>query len=93
MLLPFRFVVVVDVVTELVRESVLCELLCAGDLVLMSEMIKRFWNKFFKWKEASESKDFDVYLGKSKVMVSSNITRDGMFRSKVEQCGVCSLRV
>ena len=35
---PFPFAVVVDVVTELVREGVLSEFLYAGDLVLMSEM-------------------------------------------------------
>ena len=45
---PFLFAVVVDVVTELVREGVLSELLYAGDLVLMSEMIKEFRNKLIK---------------------------------------------
>ena len=34
---PFLFAVVVDVVTELARGGVLSELLCANDLVLMSE--------------------------------------------------------
>ena len=34
---PFLFAVVVDVVTDLARESVLSEFLCADDLVLMSE--------------------------------------------------------
>ena len=37
---PFLFAVVVDVVTEFAREGVLCELLYADDLVLMSEAIK-----------------------------------------------------
>ena len=36
---PFLFTVV-DVITELVREGVLSELLYADDLVLMSEIIK-----------------------------------------------------
>ena len=34
---PFLFAVVVDVVTELTREGMLSELLCADDLVLKSE--------------------------------------------------------
>ena len=37
---PFPFSVVVDVVTELVREGVLCGLLHADDLILMSEIVK-----------------------------------------------------
>ena len=44
---PF-FPLVVDVVTELVREGVLCELLYADDFVLMSETIEGLWNKFRK---------------------------------------------
>ena len=36
---PFLFAVVVDVVTEFVREGALSELLYADDLVLMSETI------------------------------------------------------
>ena len=34
-----------------------------------------------------------VNLGKTKVMVSGSITKDGMSKSKVDRCGVCSLRV
>ena len=40
------FAVVVDVVTELERESVLSELMYADDLILMSESIERLRNKF-----------------------------------------------
>ena len=32
-------------------------------------------------------------FGKSKVMVSDGITKDGLYRSNVDQCGVCSLRL
>ena len=39
MLSTFRFAVVVDVFTELVREDVLSELLYADDLLLISETI------------------------------------------------------
>ena len=45
---PFLFALVVDVVTEIARESVLSELLYADDLVLVSETIKGQKNKFFK---------------------------------------------
>ena len=69
------------------------ELLYAGDLVLLSETIEVLRNKFLRWKEAFESKGFKVNLGKTKVMVSCGITKDGMSKSKVYPSGVCSLRV
>ena len=34
-----------------------------------------------------------VNLGKTLVVVSGGITMDGMSKSKVDPCGVCSLRV
>ena len=39
------------------------------------------------------SKGFKVNLGKTKVMVSSGITKDGLSKSTVDPCRVCSLRV
>ena len=89
---PFLFAVVVVVVTESARECVLSELLYADDLVLMSETIEGLWNKFLKWKEAFESTGLKVNLGKTKLMVSGSITKDGMSRSKFAPCGVCSLK-
>ena len=51
-------------------------------------------DKFLKWKKAFKSKDLKVNLGKTtKVMVSSGMTKDGMSKSKVDPCEVCSLRV
>ena len=50
----------------------------------MSETIEGLKNKFLKWKVA-----FD--LGKTKVVISGDITKDGMSRNKVYPCGVCSL--
>ena len=61
----------VDVVTEL-PEGTLSELLYAADFILMSETIEGLRNKFLKWKEAFESKGFEVTLGKTKVMVSGD---------------------
>ena len=89
---PFLFVVVVDV-TEFVRQGALSELIYADDLVLMSETIEGPRNKFLKWKEAFECKGLKVNPGKTKVMVCGSTTKDGMSKSKVDPCGVCSLRV
>ena len=74
----------VDLVTESSREGALSELLHADDLVLMSETIEGLENKFLKWKEAFESKGLKANLGKTKVMVSSNVTKDGMSKSTVD---------
>ena len=62
-------------------------------LVVISETIERIRNKFLKWKEAFDSKGSKVNLGKTKVIVSGGITKDGMSKSKVEPCWFCSLRV
>ena len=59
----------------------------------MTETIYGLRNKFIKWKESFENKGLKVNLGKTKVMISGGITKDGMFKSKVGPCGVCSLRV
>ena len=47
----------------------------------MSETIEGLRERFLTWKEAFESKGLKVYLGKTKVMVSSGITQDGLFKS------------
>ena len=39
-----------------------------------------------------EGKDLKVNLGNTKVIVSGGITKDGMSKSKVDPCGVCSMR-
>ena len=59
----------------------------------MGETIERLRDKFFKWKEAFESKGLKVNLGKTKVMVSGGITKDGLSKSKVDSCGVCRFKV
>ena len=68
-LLPLRFEIVVDVLTENARRGVVNELLYADNLVLstiMEDLKERFWNK----KDALESKGLKVNTRKAKVMVS-----------------------
>ena len=72
LLSPFSFAVVVDVLTEFACEGALNEL-----YAVLSETINGLWNKFLKWKECFESKGLKVNLGKTRVMVSSCITKDG----------------
>ena len=46
------------------------EMLYADDLVLTSETMEGLREKFWKWKEAFESKGLKVNRGKTKVVVS-----------------------
>ena len=50
------FAIVVDVVTENVRNGLMSEMLFADDLVLTSETMEGLREMFWKWKEAFESK-------------------------------------
>ena len=59
-LLPLVFAIVVDVVTESVKNGLMSEMLYADDLVLMSETMEGLREKFCKWKEAFDSKGMKV---------------------------------
>ena len=59
----------------------------------MQETIKGLRNTSLKWKETVKSKGLKVNLGKTKVMVSGRITKDGLSKSKTDPCDVCSSRV
>ena len=85
-LLPLRFEIVVDVLTENARKGVVNELLYADNLVLstiMEDLKERFWNK----KDALESKGLKVNTRKAKVMVSRS--KAELFKSKIDPRGVC----
>jgi len=59
---PLFFAIVVDVITESVRNGLM---LGADDLVLTSETMEGLREKFWKWKEAFDSKGLKVNLGKT----------------------------
>ena len=81
----------VDVLTEGVSGGLMSEMLYADDLVLTSEMMEGLREKFWKWKEAFESKRLKVNLGKTKVIVSE--TEGEVSVSNVDPCGICGKRV
>ena len=58
---PMVFAMVVDVVTDNVRNGLMSEILYADDLVLMSETMVGLREKFWNWKEAFESKGLIKY--------------------------------
>ena len=75
---PIIFALVIDALTEFVRQSAVSELFYADDLVLMSDTIEGLRNKFLRWKEAFESKGLKVNVGKTMVMVGSGIKKGGL---------------
>ena len=81
----------VDVITESVRNGLLSEMLYADDLVLTREMMEGLRDKFWKWKEAFETKGLKLDLGKTKVVVSGAEVEVTV--SKVDPSGICGKRV
>ena len=67
------------------------ELLCADDLVIMSETMEDLMERFWNWKDVLESKDLKVNTRKTKVMVSGS--EEELFQSEIDPCGVCERRV
>ena len=88
---PLLFAIVVDIITENARKSVVNELPFAGDLVIMSEEMEDLKERFCNYKDALESKDLKVNTRKTKVMVSGS--EGELFKSKIDPCGVCGRRV
>ena len=80
-----------DGITENARRGVVNGLLCADDLVLMSEDMEDLKKRFWNWKDALESKGQKVNARKTKVMVSWS--EGELFKSKIDPCGVCGRRV
>ena len=70
LLLLLVFAIVVDMVRESVRNGFMSEMLYMEDLLLTSEMMEGLRERFSKWKEAFNSKELKVNLGKTKVVVS-----------------------
>ena len=58
-----------------------------GSYSMISETMEGVREKFWKWKEAFESKGLKVNLGKTKVVVSG--AEGEVSVSKVDLCGIC----
>ena len=56
-------------------------------LVQMSLTIDGFRNKFIKFNKAFNSKSLKTNFGKTKVIVSGDITKDGFLKTKLTHVG------
>ena len=88
---PVLFAIVVDVITESVRNGLMSEMLHADDLAFTNKTMEGLREKFWKWKMAFESKGLKVDLGKTKEVVTG--AEGEVPVSKVNPCGICGKRV
>ena len=63
----------IDVIKESARGGLMKEILCADDLVLVSDTIEKPRRRFLNWREAFKTKGLKVHLKKTKVMVSADV--------------------
>ena len=82
---------VMDVLTEDVRNDSLMKLLYAGDLVLYGESLNEVMDKYGRWKNAVEGKGLRVNVDKTKGMHLLFGKKSSV--SKVAPCSVCRERV
>ena len=88
---PLLFLMVMDVLTEDVRDGSLMELLYADDLVLCGESLNDVKDKYKRWKNEVEGKGPRVNVDKTKDMQLSFGKKSSV--SKMDPCGVCGERV
>ena len=65
---PLLFIMLMDVLTEDVRDGSLMKLLYADDLVLCGESLNDIMGKYKRWKNAVEGKGLRVSVDKAKGM-------------------------
>ena len=92
---PLLFIMVMDVLTDDVRDGSLMELLYADDLVLCGESLNGVMDKYGRWKNAVEGKGLRMDVNKTKGMPKGIQLLFGKKSnvSKVDPCGVCGERV
>ena len=83
---PLLFIMVMDVLTEDVRDGSFMELLSADDLVLCRESLNRLWSSMGDGKGKVEGKGLRVNINKTKGMQLLYGKKSSV--SKVDPCGL-----
>ena len=84
---PLSFIIVMDVLTEDVRDGSLMELLYAGNLFLCGESLNQVIDKYGRWKNAVEGKGLRMIVDDAKGM--QLLFRKKSSVLKVDLCVVC----
>ena len=88
---PLLLIMVMDVLTEDVRDGSLMKLLYADDLVLRGESLNEVMDKHGRWENAVEGKGLRVNVDKTKGMQFLFGKKSSVL--KVDPCCVCGERV
>ena len=88
---PLLFIIVMDVLTDDVRNGSLMELLYADNLLLCGESLNVVMDKYVKSKNAVEGKGLRVNVDKTKGIQLLFGKKSSI--SKFDSCGVCGERV
>ena len=91
---PILFIIIMDVLTENVRDGSLMELLYAEDLVLCGESLNEVMDKYGRWTNAVKGKGLRVNVNKiNKTKAMQLLFWKKSSVSKVDPCGVSSEQV
>ena len=88
---PLLFIMVMDVLTEDVRDGSLMESLYANDLVLCGDSLNKVVNKHKRWKNTVEGKSLMVNVDKTKAVQLLFGKKSSIL--KVDACDICGERV
>ena len=86
---PPLFAIVIDVVTNEIKEGMLQEMLYVDDIVLIAESVAELQENVHGWKSALEINGLRVNLMKTKVMMSNIGQVTVKPSSKKDPCGIC----
>ena len=75
---PFLFAVVMDVLSEDVREGMLWDILFADDLVITAKTLEELQERYEAWQECLERGGLRVNIRKTEVMLSSREGREDL---------------
>ena len=87
LLLQLPLEIVVDVITENIREGLMNKILYADDLVVMGQSMENLRGKFSKWKKPFKIKGLKVYIKKTNVMMSDS--KEQILKSKFNSYTKC----
>ena len=85
---PFLFVLVMDVLSEEIRNEELWELLYADDLIITAENEEDLQRRIVEWQEALERGGLKVNVNKTEVMVNSKEGRDRTAVQDIRDSGI-----
>ena len=86
---PLLFAIVIDVLTNEIKDGTLQEILYADDIVLIEEIMVELQENLYVWKSVLKSEGLKVNVMKTKVMVSKILQVTVEQSSMKDPCDIC----